>query len=235
MTPKYLQIYEDLVSKLDNKEYNYGDMLPTEKELCEVYGTSRMTINKVIQMLQQEERVKRTRGKGTFVIEPPVDKDILKLTSFSEDMHKIGKTPGARLIEYQMSFDVDENTKEKLELEDSEFVHIIKRVRTADGEPVALDIDRISSKIGEKFEVEKLKDSIYSYFEGSLNLKISHSDFTIKSSVATKEIAKYLNIELGDPILYIKHITYTKDGMPFEYCQTYYRADKYSLNIRAYR
>ena len=68
MTVKYIKIYEDLRSKLDNKEYNYGDMLPTEMELSKIYGASRMTINKVIQMLQQEERVVRKRGKGTIVV-----------------------------------------------------------------------------------------------------------------------------------------------------------------------
>jgi GntR family transcriptional regulator len=235
MKPKYRMIYEDLITKLDKKIYDKGDMLPTEKELCEIYGTSRMTVSKVIQILQQEGRVNRIRGKGTFVIEPQVDKDILKLTSFSEDMMRIGKLPGARVLEYRMSFDVDDDTKEVLELDDSDFVHIIKRVRTADNEAIALDIDRISSRVGDKFNVDKLEHSLYNYFEEDLQIAIFHSDFTIKASSATKEIAKYLNIEVGDPVLYMKHITYTKKGMPFEFCQTYYRADKYSLSIRAYR
>ena len=89
-----MMIYDSLVTQLDNKDYVSGDMLPSEKDLCVVYGASRMTVNKVIQMLSQEGRVKRTRGKGTFVIEPEVTKDILKLTSFSEDIHNIGKKPG---------------------------------------------------------------------------------------------------------------------------------------------
>ena len=235
MTVKYIKIYEDLRSKLDNKEYNYGDMLPTEMELSKIYGASRMTINKVIQMLQQEERVVRKRGKGTIVVEPPLDKDILKLTSFSEDMEKIGKVPGAKLVEYQMVFDVDDDTKERLELNDEDFVHIVKRVRTADGEPIAFDINQISSKVAKKFEIEKLSGSIYSYFEADLQINITHSDFTIKAATVTKEVAKYLNLEAGDPILLVKHTTYTKQELPFEYCHTYYRADKYSLNLRAYR
>ncbi len=226
MIPIYMGIYENLVSKLDRKEYDYGDMLPTEKELCKVYKISRMTINKVLQMLQQEGRDIRTTGKGTFVNEPQVDKDIFKLASFSE---------GARLLEYRMIFDVDEKIRERLELEEIDFVRNIKRVFMVDGDPIALDIDRISSKIGEKLNVEKLKDSIYSYFEECLQVNKSHSDFTIKSTDATKEIAIYLHIQVGDPILYMKHVTYTKKGMSFEYCHSYYRADKYSLNIRAYR
>ncbi|HEY8364525.1 MAG TPA: GntR family transcriptional regulator [Haloplasmataceae bacterium] len=235
MKPKYLKIYEDLLKKLENKTYDYGDMLPTEMELCKIYGTSRMTINKVIQMLQNEERVIRKRGKGTFVVEPPLNKDILKLTSFSEDMEKIGKVPGAKLIEYKITFDVDEDIKEHLKLDDTDFAHIIKRVRTADNEPIAFDIDIISSKIANKLDIEKLSGSIYSYLESDLNINIAYSDFTIKAAQVSYEVAKYLHLEVGHPILLVKHITYMKQGLPFEYCYTYYRADKYSLNIRAYR
>lgn len=233
--PKYMKIYYDLISKLDSKEYDFGDMLPSEKDLCVTYKTSRMTVNKVIQMLVFEGRVKRIRGKGTFVIEPQVKKDITSLTSFTEDMNNIGKNPGSTMLEYSMNFDVSSEIKEKLDLDESDFTHIIKRIRTADGQAVALDIDNISSKIAKNIDVDKINTSLYSYFEKYLKIDISYSDFTIMSANATKDIAKYLGIEPGEPVIYMRHITYTKKGLPFEYCQTYYRADKYSLSIRAYR
>jgi len=235
MKPKYQVIYEDLVQKLDSKKYDNGDMLPTEKELCGIYNASRMTVNKVIQMLSQEGRVKRIRGKGTFVIEPQVDKDIIKLTSFSEDMRKIGKVPGTKLISYAMNFDVNKKIADKLDLSEGDFTHEIKRIRTADGEPIALDIDRVSSRLTEVINVEEVKDSLYGYIENTLNKKISHSEFTIKAGTANAEIAKYLSLEIGEPILYMRHISYTVDGLPFEYCKTYYPAEKYSLTIMAYR
>ena len=235
MKPKYLTIYDSLIEKLDNEEYKYGDMLPSEKELCVIYNASRMTVNKVITMLNQEGRVKRTRGKGTFVIEPQVDKDIIKLTSFTEDMKRIGKEPGTRLVSYGMNFDVDKKIKDKLDLDKDDYVHVIKRIRTADGEPIALDIDQISSKLTKEIDINQVKESLYSYIENSLKLKISHSEFRIKAGTADEEISKYLNIEIGEPILYLRHISFTTDGLPFEYCRTYYPAEKYSLNMKAYR
>lgn len=235
MKPKYMMIYDSLTAKLENKEYNFGDMLPSENELCKIYNTSRMTVNKVILMLTQEGKVKRTRGKGTFVIEPNVDKEIVKLTSFSEDMKKIGKEPGSKLLEYRMNFDYSERIRKKLNLVDGDFVHVIKRIRTADGEPIALDIDNISSRVCDKVDIELIKDSLYYYFESVLNVEIKSSDFVIQATTATKEIAEYLNIEIGEPVLYMKHITFTKDDEAFEFCETFYRADKFNLSITAYR
>lgn len=235
MKPKYMVIYDSLFEKLESKEYDSGDMLPSELELCDIYHASRMTVNKVIQMLSQEGRVKRIRGKGTFVLEPQVDKDIVKLTSFTEDMKSIGKNPGSKLISYSMNFDVDSKISNRLELADDDFVHIIRRIRTADGEPIALDVDRVSSKLTKTLDLEQVNESLYSYIENTLKIQIDHSEYRVKSIVADETIAKYLNVDIGSPVLYMRHISFTKDGLPFEYCKTYYPADKYSLTIKAYR
>lgn len=235
MKPKYIEIYDTISKQLEDEIYKVGDMLPTEKELCVTFNTSRMTVNKVISILSQEGKVKRTRGKGTFVTDSNMDKDIIKLTSFSEDMIKMGKQPGSKLLEYKMKYDVTHKIKTKLKLDDDDFIHVIKRIRTADGEPIAIDIDSVSSKIVKTIDVDAAKDSMYYYFENILNVEITSSDFIIRSILADSEISKYLGVEIGDPILYMSHITYTTDGVPFEYCKTYYRADKYSFSITAYR
>ncbi len=233
--PKYVIIYDDLTEKLENGTYQPGDMLPTENELCEVYDTSRMTVNKVITLLAQEGKVTRTRGKGTTVNEKVVDKEIIKLTSFSEDMKTLGKKPGSKLLEYKMLYDMKSKTAKLLDLKEEDFVHVIRRIRTADDSPVALDIDYISSKIVDSIDINKAKDSVYSYLEQEKNIEMGYSDFEIKSILADEEIAKHLDVEVGDPIIYLKHITFTKDGKPFEFCKTFYRADKYSFRVRSYR
>ncbi|WRK52790.1 GntR family transcriptional regulator [Coprobacillaceae bacterium CR2/5/TPMF4] len=49
--PKYIKIMNDLAQKIKNNELKPGDQIPTEKELCEIYDASRMTVNKAIMML----------------------------------------------------------------------------------------------------------------------------------------------------------------------------------------
>jgi DNA-binding GntR family transcriptional regulator len=235
MKPKYMIIYDTLTTQLEDGTYQAGDMLPTENELCEVFSTSRMTVNKVITMLVQEGKVQRTRGKGTFVNDSVVDKEIIKLTSFSEDMKNLGKKPGTKLLEYKMLYDVSSKTVKVLDLEEDDFVHVIKRIRTADGEPIALDIDYISSRVVDTINIKEAKESVYSYLEEKKGINMGYSDFEIKSVLADDEIAKHLLVQVGDPIIYLKHITFTKEGKPFEYCKTFYRADKYSFRVRSYR
>ena len=65
--PLYKQIVHDLVSRIKSGVYSEGDKLPTETELMEEYGVSRITVRSAIKELEDADIVERTRGKGTFV------------------------------------------------------------------------------------------------------------------------------------------------------------------------
>lgn len=66
----YLQIYEDLHTSIRNQSYVPGDLLPSEKAICEQYGTSRPTVAKAIKMLSDAKFVRRRAGFGTQVLAP---------------------------------------------------------------------------------------------------------------------------------------------------------------------
>lgn len=69
--PRYLQIYDELKRKIQNRSYEPGDLLPPESQLCATYGTSRPTVAKAIARLCEEKRVTRRAGFGTLVLESP--------------------------------------------------------------------------------------------------------------------------------------------------------------------
>ncbi len=65
--PLYMQIYSDLKERIESGEWSYGAMLPSEFELCDVYGVSRGTVRQVLAKLEEEGFIRRERGKGTFI------------------------------------------------------------------------------------------------------------------------------------------------------------------------
>ena len=67
--PLYEQIYEEIRAKIEERGYQVGDRLPSEKELSEQYHVSRITSKKAVELLAEEGLVTRIPGKGTFVIE----------------------------------------------------------------------------------------------------------------------------------------------------------------------
>jgi len=68
--PKYRQVYEDLHAAIETGVFRPGDRLPSEAELGERYGTSRITVAKAVNELQLQGLVSRRAGSGTHVLSP---------------------------------------------------------------------------------------------------------------------------------------------------------------------
>lgn len=68
--PRYYQVYHSLLERIRAGEFEPGDALPSERQLTQDYGVSRITIVKALDVLQQDGRIDRQHGRGTFVTEP---------------------------------------------------------------------------------------------------------------------------------------------------------------------
>ncbi len=79
----YMRIYTALKQRIESGEWSSGAMLPSEHELSEVYGISRGTIRQVLAKLENEDFIRRERGKGTFISRPSVNKPTSGLNDHS--------------------------------------------------------------------------------------------------------------------------------------------------------
>ncbi|RYG25900.1 GntR family transcriptional regulator [bacterium] len=70
MQPKYLQLSEELQRRIDSGEWTTGDCIPSEVALAKEYGVAYMTVRAAVSALAQAGRLRRIRGRGTFVVEP---------------------------------------------------------------------------------------------------------------------------------------------------------------------
>src|SRR6476659_11278378 len=96
--PLYHQVYIDLGRSLDDRTWPPGSQLPTERELASHYGCSLITVRRALDELVREGRIERTRGRGTFVLRPRLDRDIAGRASFAEEMRQRGLDPETKLI-----------------------------------------------------------------------------------------------------------------------------------------
>ena len=96
--PMHHQVYLDLRSSLDSGTWRPDDRLPTERDLAGHYGVSLITVRRALAELVHEGRIERTRGRGTFVLRPRLDRDIASRASFADEMQERGLDPETRLI-----------------------------------------------------------------------------------------------------------------------------------------
>ncbi len=224
-----------ILQYIEDNNLKSGDKLPTEKELCQKFDASKMTVSKVVAKLRVQDVLTSVRGSGLFVASSRVDKEITKLTSFNEDLKSKNAIAETKLIEYVSSSDVDENIKKKMELDENVIVHKIKRLRLMNGDPLAVDIAYLNSNIVSVVDQSKLSGSLYRHLEEDLGIDIVYAKQKISVSYASEDIAKLLNVAKNDAILLIEHLTYTNNNEIFEYVRTHYRADRYSFEVTSYR
>lgn len=188
---KYEIIEQYILNLIAEQNLKPGNKIPTEIELCEQSGYSRMTINKALNHLADAGQIVRTRGKGSFVASPSVHKQLSKFSSFTDDMRSIGLIAGSKLLLYSV-IQAKENpiVQQKLRLEDDDLVHDFVRLRTGNDTPIALSHTWISAKIIPMIPPAQLEHSLTTYLIEQHSIKPEHGEFEFSAKIPTAEQKK---------------------------------------------
>ncbi|MCA1055665.1 GntR family transcriptional regulator [Rossellomorea aquimaris] len=232
--PLYYQIEEHIKALIESGELKPGDVLPSERELAESFTISRMTVRQAITNLVNKNLLYRKKGSGTYVSHKKFEQSLHGLTSFSEDMRSRGLDPGNKLIHFELSSPTEELI-DHFTLEEDDLVYKIKRIRLANGEPMAIETSYIPVKLLPGLSQKVLSSSLYRYAEEENGIKLGHATQSLEASAATEEDAKHLQLDAGDPVLFIQRETFLEDGAPFELVKSTYRGDKYKYKMNIER
>jgi len=129
--PLYNKIADRIRAAIIDGEYGVEDLIPSENELAQAYATSRITIRKSLDVLENEGLIKAVRGKGYFVQSPAYTVYTLR---FDEDIEK-------NAVRYQkMAIVLAEGAvAEALNLDEGRYVVETHRLIRKAGMPAAYD------------------------------------------------------------------------------------------------
>lgn len=203
-----------------------GAALPTERTLCADFAVSRATVRHALQRLEDEQRIYRVQGKGTFVARAKIDQR-LGLTSHTEEMRARGMLPGSKLIEVSR-IPADTEVASALRLSEGTEVLQIERLRLADGDPIAIEVlylnaerfDGISAALGESA-------SFYQLLHSDYGVELASAEETIEAVVAGTRDAELLGCGRAAPLLLISRLSLDTHGRPTEYVRSRYRGDRF--------
>jgi len=206
-----------------------GDAIPSERQLGVDLGVSRLTARAALDDLVREGYLVRRRGAGTFVAEPKVPKGGIDITSFSEDMRARGLTPASRTIELRM-IPAGARLGRIRHVAPSEPVVAAKRLRLADGEPMAIELLHVRSSLVPGLTGEDLEESsFYELLVNRFDLAIVGGTQTVEPTVTNEEESQALGVPLHSPALLFERVTRTAEAEVVEYTQSTYRGDRYRI------
>jgi GntR family transcriptional regulator len=213
----------DLIESLE-----VGDSIPSERQLSVELGVSRLTVRAALDELVREGYLMRRRGAGTFVAEPKVAKG-MGISSFSEDMRGRGLTPGSRTLELQV-VPAGARLGRILHVSPAEPVIVAKRLRLADGEPMAIELLHArESLLPGLTAVDLEEDSFYDLLTSRYGIEIVGGEQTVEPTVTDEEESETLGVPLHSPALLFERVTRSPKGEVVEFTVSIYRGDRYRI------
>jgi GntR family transcriptional regulator len=206
-------------------------LIPTELELIERFGVSRITLRKAIDDLVVEGLLERQQGKGTFTSSPKLTHELNTITSWTEQLRALGYNPRtANRICREIS--APSRVAHALNLDPSEKVVMLRRTRLAGDEPLSLMTNYLPSRLVPDIATECEKaESLYGLLELRYGLIPYRAIDTVETRSATDEEAELLGIQPWSPILLVTRLSFLKDGIPFEFVSAISRGDRYQYRV----
>jgi len=221
--PLYYQLANLLTDKIVSRELHTGDRLPTEVELVEQYGISRITVRQALRLLEEEGLIRREVGRGTFVTDYRPFTGALKVEGSLEDIISLGRNP-VKVIEVK-TVKADADDAEKLGIPIGSPLVRATRVRLLHDEPYSHIVNDLPAEIGRRFSKNDWKGVVLKVIEEKLKLPLRDAEETVRASLADGQLARLLNTKIGAPLLAVERVVRSDHGQVVERVRIHYRSD----------
>ncbi|AKK12060.1 GntR family transcriptional regulator [Corynebacterium uterequi] len=226
--PKHAQL-RDILETMASTNLQPGDMLPGERVIEEFYGVSRITVRRAIGDLVASGRLRRVRGKGTFVA-PNALVSRLHLASFSAEMNAQEVAASSRVLLSERATPPAEVVKFFHSAPDALHIHL-RRLRLGDGVPYSIDDGWYNAAVAPGLLERDVYNSVYDILDKDFGHPVTDADQTVTAVAADLRSGPLLDVEVGAPLLHIVR-TSRSGSAPVEWCSSVYRTDRYRLTSR---
>jgi DNA-binding GntR family transcriptional regulator len=227
--PRYRKLYEILRKHILEGVYREGDLLPSENELCRLYGMTRPTVRQSLGALANDGYIKKHQGKGSIVHSLPKEIGILSVSGTTSAVGD--RNLRTRIIVKPFIRPWDEDFMFKLsDLEKESGCIYMERLRLLDGTPIFYDISFIANINLPRITSRQYEDkSLFQVLRDKYQVEIRAGEQRIKAIPSSAKISKFLKIKKGDPVLHLERKLETNITGLYLYSSIYCNTEKYSI------
>jgi len=227
----YYQLKTILADKIMNKEWQVGDRLPSEFELCKQYGVSRITVRQALAELEREGLVKRRQGVGTFVTVPKIEQQLTSFYTFSEEFRKRGLHPRNEVEKLEIRVPTSK-IAEALQLHGDERVYYLKRLRYADDVLMAIESTYLPVRLFPNLTKEELVTTpLYDVMRSKYGVVVDSARETFGAVAVSRREAELFQLPAGHPAIDLERFAYAGDQC-VEYTVGVVRGDRFRFEVK---
>ena len=227
--PQYKRLYEILRKHISDGVYMEGDLLPSENELCKLYGMTRPTVRQSLSTLANEGYIKKRQGKGSIVNHFPREIGILSVSGTTSAVgdRKLKTMIIVKPVLMQWPADFMFTLTE---LEKESGCIYMERVRFLDDFPIFYDISYIANINLPRITARQFENrSLFQILRDYYRIEIKGGDQRIKAIPATAKISRYLHLKREQPVLHLERKMETNNPDLFLYSSIFCNTEKYSI------
>ena len=228
---KAKQVYLILRDRILSGAVGFGAKLPTENELAEFHGVSRVTVRRALGELARERLIERRRSAGTRVIYRPSPAPMTAdISGVLANLAEMGRRTAVKLL----SFDyvpAEGAVAQALGVGSDQLLQRSVRVRSVDGLPFSFLTTHVPESISVTFTRQELASRPLLDLLERAGVKVEYARQRISAGLATPDIARALGLRTGSPLIELVRVVYDQAGRGVEHLHALYRPDRYAFEI----
>lgn len=230
--PYYFQLSNYIERKMKAKEFEPGQLMPSEQEICEKLDISRTVVRQAMAALERKGLITKQSGKRSTVSYPKYQGSLMQnLRGYYEDAVSKGQKPTTRVLRLGI-VPAEGEVAEALKLKEGEPVIMLNRLRFLDGDPEVLVVTYLpESKCPGLVREDLTNQSLYELLARKYGLVISQGYRTVEAIALERADAKLFGVQPGRPALLLKSVGLLEDGTPLEYYVAKHRGDRSQFQI----
>jgi GntR family transcriptional regulator len=228
--PAYMKVYTKLKGMIFDDTYPIGSLIPTEPELCNIFGVSRTTIRKAMELLEQGGFVRIQQGRGTEVLDYRTTQKLNIVSSFTETLESKGYTVHSKSMHIDMVVPPKSVLDDLNQPAETQVVRI-QRIQLANDKPVAMMTNYVIPDLVPGIVNDSgTFVSLYHHLETKYGILITEARDNIKAKVSDFLESELLQIPIGSPLLVDRRITFSQ-ARPIEVVIMIVDASKYEFSV----
>jgi GntR family transcriptional regulator len=230
--PLYHQLYLLLCERIAALPADVPSRFPTEQELIQTYGVSRVTVRKALEHLEADGVIVRKPGRGTFANQPharngTLARDLRNLLTPEHAFWDAGAPPFTVEVLQAEPGPVAADVVRALMLEPGASALLLRRLISLNGESVWLEtrylpLDAVRGLVPADFE----DYSIMGLIGSRTGREITRVDMDVTAATLSASDARRLSVRPGSPVLVAQYTSFA-DQRPMQTGRTAFRADKF--------
>lgn len=230
-TSLFTQIEADIKNNIENGTYKFGDKLPTENELMELYNVSRITIRRAIEDLTKEGIIIKKQGKGTFVKEKKIQRKISHTISFTQSCLQSNLSSNSYVTAREI-LNTSELTFEEKNIFNDDKVLYIQRIRMANDVPIICENNYYPYSRFSFLLNEPLNESLFHLLETKYDIKVGNpKNSYIDLTTAGVDQANILKVTSGEPLFLLSTEIYDTENKLIHLGKQYIVGSRYRFYL----